>query len=358
MTKFNYSKAVWIVLLAPSWAIAAASPAAIGASNPSSPPSLKDRIQDIYQRDIQKDSPVRVIYEDTLGDGAGTWDPRPRSRVRPGGSQGDTRAVEKTNCLNWLLEVLSLAYSGERGFSPQGAAEKLLDQLRYFGTHPAWGARKHFVDQMLWQDPGPWQPIPREALPASCRILLKKGRARLDIGGFAKRNAYPCALPAWNPGSGTNSGSDRIDFEYIGWSNTKKHERCLKDLAEGVYGIFGVSTAHHNRFYGKKSGNQGRTHGAFLIVDKPAGERDPWLDMRVLHASVRNEKPLSESMGGFSLDRRNWFSGYQLLRLPETWSPDPEKQKSMSHKLETTVACEKAWVASPTNPVRTRLELK
>jgi len=211
---------------------------------------------------------------------------------------------------------------------------------------------------MLSLDPGPWQPIPREALPRSCQVLLKKGRAQLDVGGFAKRNAYPCKLPAWNPGSGPNAGRDQLEFEYISWSNPKKHERCLKDLPEGAYGIFGVSTAHHNRFYGKKSGNQGRTHGAFLMVNKPAGERDPWLDMRVLHASVRNEKPLSESMGGFSLDRRNWFSGYQLFRLPETWSPDPEKQKSISHKLAATVACEKAWVASPTNPVRTHLELK
>jgi hypothetical protein len=358
LTSFNFEFRVTLILLLTQVMGLTATQNTTAASDSISKPALKDRIQDIYQRDIQEDSPVRVIYEDTLGDGAGSWDPRPRFRGREAPSQGAASAIEKTNCLNWLLEVLALAYSGERDFSAQGPGEKLLDQLRYFGETPAWGARKHFVDQMLSHDPGPWQAVQREDLPESCQGLFKKTRARLDIHGFSKRNAYPCSLPAWNPGSGTSSGSDRVAFEYISWSNQKQHERCLKDLPEGVYGIFGVSTPHHNGFYGKKSGNQGRTHGAFLIANKAAGKRDPWLDMRVLHASVRAEKPLSESMGGFSLDRRKWFHGYQLLRLPETWTPDREQQKRISRKLESTVVCEKAWAASPENPIRTQLELK
>jgi hypothetical protein len=300
--------------------------------------SLSERILEVFMAS----SEVAVRYEDTLGDGPGTWDPR------PGYPGAGARA---TNCIHWVLETLAQVYAPAPDLI-SAPARRLLDRLRYYEGIPAWGARKHFMDQMLEEGDHPWVPLASSNLPARCRKLLKSRQVSIDPQAFAQRTGYRCGLPKMRPV--TAGGRETYRFEFLRWGLIGELEACVAALPPGVYGTFGVPSRLNLKVYGTKSGVMGRTHPGLLIRPSQAEGKTPGVGHRLLHASIRYPIPTEETLREWHAGSAHWFEGVQLFRLKEHW-PGNEPLPAGRADLARIRACERDWVVK--GGTRTQLPL-
>lgn len=269
-------------------------------------PDFTGRVREALERTRN----IKVIYQDVLGEGPGSWDPDPRY-------PGDT-----VNCITWLHLLLAETYG-------KTAEEKLqvMDRLRYFGGHPGFGLRKHYIDQWTELDPLPLRKVDFGFCPQSA---VSRHRLDLTPASFAKNVSYGCPL----------YGQARASFEL---DVVPPHGlvQCAGRLPEGYYVLFPVASDRYLQRYGALSGPMGQVHAVLLSVESPPGtppEARDGAELAVYHASISRGKVVEAKLGSYVLHMWNLYRGYVLYELVPDWSF--KDQPPLDEEARAIAACE------------------
>lgn len=231
-------------------------------------------------RAIEATAGSKVVLEDVLGEGPGSWDPDPRY---PNGT---------VNCIIWLQQVIAETYGTT-------AAEKtqVMDRLRYFAGVPAFGLRKHYTDHWVAIEP---QPLRRVDL-SSCAEVSQM-QIELKPTMFLKHSGYSCPLlhQEWT----------RFTVAFVKPDGIRQ---CAKKLGSGHYMMFAVPTDSYMKKYLHETGPMAFVHAMILRLKDGQGPR-------VLHASTSKGKVLQEPIEEFLRKSGKIHHGYVLYELDPTWS--------------------------------------
>ncbi len=266
---------------------------------------------------LEKTRNVSVVYQDVLGEGPGSWDPDPRY---PEG---------KVNCLTWLHLLLAEAY----GSNPE---EKLavMDRLRYFDGHPAFGLRKHFIDQWAALDPLPLRRVDFSFCRSSA---VQPFHLDLSPGTFTKSISYGCPL--------YHQDKTAVDLEVIPPHGLVQ---CGGMLPEGYYVLFPVATERYLQKYGTFSGPMAQVHSVLLEVAAVSGgvggvgvppESRDAAQYKVFHASISSGKVVETELASYVLHMWNLYRGYVVYELVPDW--DWKSQPPLDEEARAVLACEK-----------------
>ncbi len=259
---------------------------------------------------LESTRPIKVVYQDVLGEGPGSWDPDPRY---PDG---------QVNCLTWLQLVLAETY----GHNPQ---EKLqvMDRLRYFDGHPGFGFRKHFIDQWTALDPQPLRPVDFGFCPSSA---VQPFHLSLDPAFFAQKINYQCPL--------YHQDRRAVDLQLVPGQGLAQ---CAGLLPEGYYVMFPVASDRYLKKYGAFSGPMAQVHAVLLAVKAPPGvppESRDAAEFKVYHASISSGKVIETELGSYVLHMWNLYRGYVLYSLAPDW--DWQARPPMDDEGKRVAACE------------------
>ncbi len=271
----------------------------------------RSELQTRLAQAIEKTSGKKVVYEDVLGEGEGSWDSHARY------------PRDEVNCIVWIDLVLAETYGKDiQDKTP------IMDRLRYYEGVPAYGMRKHYNLHRVQLDALPLRPIQ----PESCGPAAHAS-AELNPEAFAKTQKYTCPL--------YRSELSKFDFDFLPPGQLTE---CAPHLEPGYYVMFGVETAHYSKVYGQNSGPMGLVHGMFLEVT--------WSGQTfVHHASTSAGKIKKEKLEKYvARMSRELHRGYTLYELDPTWTPPtmPVTPESISPEAQRILACEKALPAKRT----------
>jgi hypothetical protein len=263
--------------------------ATLGSASNSARQEFSRRVADALARNRD----VKVVYQDVLGEGPGSWDSDPRY------------PTDKVNCITWLQLILAEAYGST-------SEEKLavLDRLRYFGGRVGFGFRKHFIDQWTKLDPLPLSEIDFRSCPSAD---VKSYRLELNTKLFQKKIKFNCPLY-------------HMDRTAIELNLVPPHGlvQCGDRLTEGYYVIFPVAGDRYLKKYGGFSGPMGQVHAVLLEVPPPAAlgappeARDPG-KFKVYHAAVSRGQVLETDLASYMLHMWNFYRGYVVYELMPDW---------------------------------------
>ncbi len=266
-------------------------------------------------RSLDSSRSVRVIYEDNLGEGPGGWDPDARF------------STETTNCINWVYLVVAGAYAEQPGDEPRA-----MDRLRYYGGHPAFGLRKHFLDQFLELEPEPFRRVNLD------HCAKRRWRETdVDFWQFASNHGYPCPL--------YRQDRTRYPTEYVDGSDLLN---CARTLPAGIYVLFAVASSRYLEKYAKTSGPMGYVHGSILHLGGGAGGGRRDERIHLLSASIISHRVDDVPLREFLAHERRLFRGFALYELDPDWDfrrsppPDPE--------MESILECERKAGARAAQP--------
>lgn len=260
---------------------------------------------------LERTRNVSVVYQDVLGEGPGSWDPDPRY---PDG---------RVNCLTWLHLLLAEAYGG----TPE-EKQVVMDRLRYFDGHPAFGLRKHFIDQWAALDPLPLRRVDFSFCRSSA---AQPFHLELSPATFTKSIAYGCPL--------YHQDKTKVDLEVIPPHGLVQ---CGGMLPEGYYVLFPVATERYLQKYGTFSGPMAQVHSVLLEAVAPPGTPPESRDAgqyKVFHASISSGKVVETELASYMLHMWNLYRGYVVYELVPDW--DWKSQPPLDEEARAVLACEK-----------------
>lgn len=278
-----------------------------------SPEALtRARLDERFARAIRAHRGLRVVKEDVLGEGAGAWDPDPRY------------PVDAVNCLTWLQLLLCEVYAGG------GDRIAVMDRVRYYGGHVAYGTRKHFLDHWLALEPAPLRRIPVGHLP-QCR----RGAVELDFGHFKEFHRYPCRL--------YREDVTKIEYDYLTLDGMLEFVPVLRP---GYYVAFAAAKARYLELFGKGSGPMGLVHSLVIHVGETAeggaDAGDHTAGAEVFHASTLLGAVTRVGLAEYLESMWSVFDGYALFDLDPSWdaaAPAAEDEAMRSiRRCESTLA--------------------
>lgn len=255
---------------------------------------------------------LKVVYQDVLGEGPGSWDPDPRY---PAG---------EVNCITWLQLLLAEAY----GSTPD---EKLaiLDRIRYFDGRVGFGFRKHFTDQWTAIDPMPLRQVDFRSCPSG---NVQSYKLDLDTEMFQKSIKFECPLY-------------HMDRTAVELDLVPPHGlvQCGDRLAEGYYVIFPVASDRYLQKYGGFSGPMAQVHAVLLEVPPaaPAGAAPEARDsgrFKIYHASISRGQVVETELAPYLLHMWNLYRGYVVYELVPGW--DWRSAPAMDDKAKAVAECE------------------
>lgn len=247
---------------------------------------------------IAKSRTLLVVLQDVLGEGEGAWDADPRY------------PTDTVYCTAWLQMVISEIY-GET----QEERYRVMDLLRYYGGHVAYGLRKHFLDHVIAVEPEPFHQIKMEQLSG-----LRRKTIKLEIERFKTFHKYSCPL--------YKEEIDTIDIEFM---TAEGLVACVNTLPAGYYVCFPVASELYLSMYARNCGPMGFVHSAILEVkESPANPLRPQSeDADIHHASTVLGAVTTVPMPVYLEKMSRVFEGYGLFRLNPSWDfsrPMPEEE--------------------------------
>ena len=231
-----------------------------------------------------------VVYQDLLGEGPGAWHDAPRY---PRG---------RVNCLIWLQLVLAEAYGND-----PGERQVALDRIRYYGGHPAFSLRKHYVDHWLAIEPEPLRPVSlgRWGAPRSQRVVLDPAR-------FLAHVQFP--LPMYR--------MQRRSFD-VAYHEPIDVLNAARELPSGCRVAFAVPSEAYLDRYGTHSGPMGLVHGLVVHLSEPGSTRRPRpvAACVVHHASTSAGRVVTKPLDLYLRESWGLHRGYALYDLDPGWGP-------------------------------------
>ena len=255
---------------------------------------------------------LKVVYQDVLGEGPGSWDPDPRYPAR------------EVNCITWLQLLLAETY----GSTPD-EKHAILDRIRYFDGRIGFGFRKHFTDQWTAIDPMPLRQVDFRSCPSG---NVQSYKLELDTEMFQKNIKFECPLY-------------HMDRAAVELDLVPPHGlvQCGDRLAEGYYVIFPVASDRYLQKYGGFSGPMAQVHAVLLEVPPaaPAGApleaRDPGR-FKVYHASISRGQVVETELAPYLLHMWNLYRGYVVYELVPGW--DWRATPAMNDEAKAVAECE------------------
>lgn len=256
---------------------------------------------------IRENNQMKVLYKDVLGEGAGGWDADP---LYPD---------KTTNCILWLDTLVAEVYG-----STPGERTQIMNRLRYYGGKIGFGMRKHFSDQWINFEPGPFVPV----IPPRCEDRMKSKWIELDPSIFLDQVGYSCPLYRM-----------KETRQQVHFLETDDFVNCASDLEPGFYVIMGMASPKYLKRYGSTSGPMGYVHSFVLEI------RDS--KKQILHnASILSGKVKHTRFAKFVRRSKSWYEGFVAFRLDPQWdwrSPVSVEQDFQS-EVEEVLRCEAALV--------------
>jgi hypothetical protein len=246
-------------------------------------PLDREELERRFTAALEASRGLRVVYQDTLGEGGGHWDSDPRY---PKGT---------VNCITWLYLLLAETYG-------RMTAEKVavMDRIRYFDGRVGFGFRKHYTDQWVALDPGPLRPVDL----GSC-ARRRRQDVQLEPARFAASVRYSCPL--------YHAEAARLAVDYYAAEDLL---RCAEDLPAGSYVLFPLANERYLQKYGGFSGPMAQVHA---VVLRARGQLATGRDLKVAHASIASGKVSESGLGSYVNRMRNLYRGYSLYELDPAW---------------------------------------
>ena len=254
------------------------------------PPLTREDLNHRIREAIVNSRSLRVVKEDVLGEGEGAWDSDPRY------------PVDVVNCMTWLQLVLCEAYG-------HGLEDKLpvMDRIRYYGGHVAYGLRKHFIDHWLAIEPAPLRRIPLGEFPG-----FQRSSVELNFEHFKAFHEYSCDL--------YREDLSKIDIEYI---TPEGFVALVETLRPGHYVVFAVPTEKYLSRFGQGCGPMGLVHSIVLAVNSTDEAGNPSLcrsqDAVIYHASIRLGAVANIKLVDYLENMRVVYHGYALFEIDPAW---------------------------------------
>ena len=247
----------------------------------------RETINERFAAIISNTRQMRVVRDDILGEGKGAWDPDPRY------------PTDTVNCIIWLQLVICEIYGWGHDL---GTKIRIMDRIRYYGGHVAYGLRKtHYVDHWLQLEPEPLIRVSLNSFPGYQRGFIKVNKER-----FKTFHQYSCRLYR-----------EELDFFNIDSITGDGLLQCIRELTPGYYIAFGVAGSPYLDLYGRNTGPMGLVHSLIIRVSNDA--HLPGDETLVYHASIISgtvdEAPLTEYVGRMT----SLFQGYALFELDPNW---------------------------------------
>jgi len=169
--------------------------------------------------------------------------------------------------------------------------------------HVGFGLRKHYVDQWMQLDPGPFERMD----PAACGPVRRRV-VHLEPETFLRSVGYPCPL----------YGMDRRDYT-IDYTATADFVVCIRRLAPGYYVLNAIATDRYLQRYGQTSGPMGLVHAIFLQVRPPSPDAGGERQLIVHHASVVLHRLVHEPFTQLVDRNTGVYDGFVAYRLNPRW---------------------------------------
>lgn len=231
-----------------------------------------------------------VIREDMLGEGQGAWDADPRY------------PTDSVNCMVWLQLIICEVYS-------QGLVNKIdvMDRIRYYGGHVAYGLRKHFIDHWLSIEPAPLVKV-----AIGDFVGRREGSVELDYEKFRSSHNYPCRL--------YREDKRRFEFDYIAAETLLDF---IDLLPHGYYFVFAVASDRYLERFGQYSGPMGLVHSLIMNVADAQESNGSANQHRnqgtVYHAATALGRIVEIPLPQYIEKMTSLYHGYSLFELDPAW---------------------------------------
>lgn len=248
----------------------------------------REKTNERFRDAIANSRELRVVLTDVLGEGEGAWDPDPRY------------PTDTVYCTAWLQLIISEIY----GQTPE---EKLrvMDRLRYYGGHVAYGLRKHFIDHWITIEPEPFRAVQVDPLTE-----VRSKTIELEFERFKTFHKYSCPL--------YREDLRTIEIEFMTAAGLL---RCVDNLAPGYYVCFPAASEIYLAMYGRNCGQMGFVHSAILEVKQastnPVTSQSENADIH--HASTLLGAVVTVPLRTYLEKMGRVFEGYGLFELDPEW---------------------------------------
>jgi hypothetical protein len=291
--------------------------------NMNAEPLTRSALNQRLKRAISKFKGLRVVLEDILGEGEGAWDSDPRY------------PTDTVSCTVWLQLLISEAY-GE-GLKIEDKI-RIMDRVRYYGGHVAYGLRKHYVDHWLAIDPKPFDLIDLSSFDGFRRRVIE-----LDYERFKSFHGYSCSL--------YREDLRKIEVEYL---TSEGFRNYVETLEPGYYISFPMAGDKYLEMYGKNSGPMGMVHSVILEVNPMAEQAvNPYpksASAAIYHASTFRGSVVKMELPEYINKMQTIFDGYTVFELDYTW--DFRAPAIEDEAVENIKRCE---ASLPRNPLNRKL---